>query len=183
MDYRDTRSSSRAQLKSKGKKRSQNWYHYNDIKGYHGGGAKGLKAGRHNAVGVWRTDAAVDHRGLEDEKDISANVQKREMLSDTAPAAEQRFVEEYERETEAYLSRGCSVRLGDIELLERLDHGERFEGSSVCDSVEEWLGRMEEGLEMLELSSSSSSVGSTSDDGWAVVPEHGRGLNLGWRRT
>lgn len=106
MDYRDIRASSRAQLKSKGKKRSQNWYHYYNIKGYRGGSAKGLKAGRHNAVEVLRIDAAVD-RGLEDEIDISANVKKRERVSDAATAAEQRFVEEYERETEEYLSRGC----------------------------------------------------------------------------
>lgn len=65
--------------------------------------------------------------------------------------------------------------LGDIELLERLNHGERFEGSSVCDSAEERLGGMEEGFEMVELlsSSSSSPAVSISDDGWAVVPEHG----------
>lgn len=81
-------------------------------------------------------------------------------------------MKEYERETERYLRRACFVEVG-VEGLERLDRGERFEGSSVCDSVEEWLGGLEEGFVMLGLSFSSSSAASISDDGWAVVPEAG----------
>jgi hypothetical protein len=86
-----------------------------------------------------------------------------------------RFVEEYERETERYLSRG-KFGGANAEVLEKLDRAETVEGNSFCDTVEEWLGGMENQFEMLDLSSSSSSsssAGPISDDGWDVIPEAG----------
>lgn len=66
-------------------------------------------------------------------------------------------------------------------MTEKLDRAETVEGSSVCDSVEECLGGMEDQFEMLDLSTSSSSAGPISDDGWAVVPEAGEYRTRGYR--
>jgi hypothetical protein len=168
MDYLDTRSSSRAQLKRKGKYRGHNWLRDKN-KSHRAEGGKGFKAGRCNAGGALRIDIGVD-RGRHEDEDEVAIIGKRAKVDDST--AGRRFVEEYERETERYLRLGLSVGM-DIWWVERLDWGERFEGSSVCDSVEGWLSGMEEGFEMLDLSSSFSSAGSISEDGWAVVPGGG----------
>jgi hypothetical protein len=164
MEYRDTRSSSRAQLKSKGRKRSN---YSSKFKGYRHSSGKGVKAGRDTSEDSLRLEFDVD-RGLEHD----AVFDEQKVKDSGSAAAKQRFVEEYERETERYLSGGSFWGV-NAEVLEKLDRAETAEGSSVCDSVEECLGGMEDQFEMLDLFPSSSSAGPISDDGWAVVPEAG----------
>ncbi len=165
MDYHDTRSSSRAQLKCKGKKRSQGWGYHKKNQGHRDTGGKGAKAGRSAAWG-----ALQRHVGAEEGLRFNdAFDDQRTKVPESR--AKRSFVEEYERETERYLRPGICA--GVAEMSEGVDQGERFEGSSVCDSLEDWLSGMEERFEMLDLSSSSSSEASVSDDGWAIVPDAG----------
>lgn len=61
MDYRDTGSFSRAQLKSKGERqRSHGWLYHYTIKGHRDGGGKGMKAGRHTAGDALKIDIGAD---------------------------------------------------------------------------------------------------------------------------
>lgn len=79
--------------------------------------------------------------GVRDEDDISISIALDKKLEASAATSENlKFVEEYERETERYLSQGVVAGVG--ELLERV------EGSgSVCGEVaEEELGELEGGV-------------------------------------
>jgi hypothetical protein len=98
VEYRDTRSSSRAQLKSKGRKRST---YSSKFKGYRHSSGKSVKAGRDTSEGSLRLEFGVD-RGLEDD----AVFDEQKVKDSGSAAAKQRFVEEYKRETERYLSGG-----------------------------------------------------------------------------
>lgn len=117
-----------------------------------------MKVGRASAGGALRRGIGIEE-GLDDDATFDDPG-----IGTSESFAKQRFVEEYERETEGYLkARSCAVIAG--EWLERLDRGEGFEGSSVCDLVDEWLSEIGEGFVMLDLSASSWSGGYASDDG------------------
>lgn len=162
MEYADTRSSSRAHLKSRGKKRNETrtWVCRCSNRGRRAVGGKGMKVGRANAGGALRRALGIAE-GLD--KDVSLDDGK---IETSQYIAEQVSIEDA-METEKFLEElPCPLGV----LLHGLDEGEKLEGSSVCNSVEEWLSEVGEGFEMLDLSSSISSAGSVSDDSWAVVP-------------
>lgn len=126
-----------------------------------------MKAGRRNAGRALRMGIGIEE-GLDD----GAAVGGEQKTKVSESSARQRFMDEYEWETERYLRRDDPAGF-DAELLERLDRGEQVRGSSVCDLVEEWSTMTEE-FEMLNFSSSpSQSAEYALEDGWAVVSEVG----------